>query len=208
MQYLIYLHAFLGGIALLAGLIAAFTIKGSKIHKKTGAAFHHTMVASIILSMIIAASPERHNPFLLAIGIFSLYAVVSGRRCLKTKKPQFNYNIDRIMAILFTINGLLMIFLPLIIQKELNIILTVFGVMSVLGGIRDFILLKNPEQYKADRIKLHINKISGGYIAAVTAFLVVNQLLPGYWAWFTPTVIGSVYATYYNLKERKKIINS
>jgi hypothetical protein len=98
-----------------------------------------------------------------------------------------------------------MIGLPLIFQGRINIILTVFGSLGILAGIRDLNSFKDMQQLKADRIKHHINKISGGYIAAVTAFLVVNEALPGYWAWFLPTVIGSIFATYYNIKLRNKL---
>ena len=93
-----------------------------------------------------------------------------------------------------------MIGVPVFYYGKINIILTVFGIIGLIGGVLDLRAYRNIELLKAERIKHHINKISGGYIAAITAFLVVNQLLPGYWAWFTPTVIGSIYATYYNRK--------
>lgn len=38
------------------------------------------------------------------------------------------------------------------------------------GGIRDLNSFKDMQQLKAQRIKHNINKISGGYIAAVTTF--------------------------------------
>lgn len=206
-KLLIYLHASLGGLALLAGFIAATTTKGSKIHKKSGTVFHHSMVVSVLTSIFIALIPTHFNPFLLGIGIFSLYSVISGRRCLKVLKPNYNLSIDKFLAYCLLINSVLMIGLPLILTKDINIILAVFGILGILAGIRDLIAFKNFEQLKRDRIKHHINKISGGYIAAITAFLVVNELLPGYWAWFTPTVIGSIYATYYNIQWKKKSSN-
>lgn len=204
MSYLIYFHAALGGIALLSGFIAAISTKGSKPHKRFGVIFHHSMIASIILSIIIAASPERWNPFLLGIGFFSLYAVVSGRRCLKSKMNGYDFNLDRFLAVIYIINGFLMVFAPYFFQNKMNIVLAVFGTLSVFGGINDLLAYKNPSKYAKERIKHHINKISGGYIAAVTAFIVVNELLPGYWAWFTPSVIGIIFATYYNVKFRNK----
>ena len=94
--------------------------------------------------------------------------------------------------------------LPLI-QGRINIILTVFGSLGILGGIRDLNSFKDMQQLKAQRIKHNINKISGGYIAAVTTFLIVNLALPGYWAWFLTTVTGSIFTTYYNIKLRNKL---
>ncbi len=206
-QLLIYLHASLGGIALTAGFIAATSTKGSKIHKKIGTVFHHTMILSVLLSILIALIPSHFNPFLLGIGIFSLYSLISGRRCLKVIKPNYNLSIDKILAYCLLINSALMMGLPLIVKGEMNIVLMIFGMFGLLAGIRDLLAYKNFEELKRDRIKHHINKISGGYIAAITAFLVVNGLMPGYWAWFTPTVIGSIYATYYNIKWKNKTPN-
>lgn len=203
-KLLIYFHAGLGGIALLAGFIAAITAKGSNIHKKSGTVFHHSMVISVLLSIFIALIPSHFNPFLLGIGIFSLYSVVSGRRCLKVLKPNFNLSVDKFLAYILLINSALMIGLPLVINGEINVVLSVFGALGIIAAIRDLFSYNNFELLKRDRIKNHINKISGGYIAAVTAFLVVNDLLPGYWAWFTPTVIGSIYATYYTVQWKKK----
>lgn len=206
-KILIYFHASLGGLALLAGFIAAMTTKGSKTHKKFGSVFHHSMVISVLISIFIALIPSHFNPFLLGIGVFSLYSVISGRRCLKVLKPNYNLIPDKVLAYGLLVNSVLMIGLPLILTREINIILAVFGILGLLAGIRDLIAFQNFEQLKRDRIKHHINKISGGYIAAVTAFLVVNELLPGYWAWFTPTVIGSLYATYFNFQWQKKTSN-
>lgn len=202
-QLCIYFHAAFGGIALIAGLFSAISIKGSQIHKKTGTLFHHSMVISVSTSIFIALTPSHFNPFLLGIGIFSLYSVISGRRCLKVIKPNFNIEIDKGLAYILLINSFLMLLLPLVFQHKINIILSIFGIIGVITGMRDLKAYKNIAQLKTDRIKHHINKISGGYIAAITAFLVVNQLLPGYWAWFTPTVLGGIFATYYNLKYTK-----
>jgi uncharacterized membrane protein len=206
-QILIYFHATLGTIALLAGFISAVSIKGSKVHKKTGAIFHYSMVIAVSISIFIALIPSHFNPFLLGIGIFSLYSVISGRRCLMVIKPSFNLRIDKFLAYGLLTNSVLMIGLPIISNRQVNVVLTVFGILGIIAGLRDLMAYKNLEQLKADRIKHHINKISGGYIAAITAFLVVNQLLPGYWAWFTPTVIGGLFTTYYNVIYRKKKSN-
>ena len=46
--------------------------------------------------------------------------------------------------------------------------------------------------------------MTGGYIAAVSAFFVVNQILPGIWNWFVPGIIGSGYITYWMIKLNKK----
>lgn len=203
-KILIYSHAIFGGIALAAGLASAISVKGSKFHKRMGSIFHHSMVISILISLMIAILPAHFNPFLFGIGVFSIYSVIMGKRCLKFTNPNHNLYIDKLLAYILLFNCFLMIGIPFILNGKLNIILAIFGAIGILFGTLDLRLYLNPEQMKADRLKLHINKMSGGYIAAVTAFLVVNELLPGYWAWFTPTILGSLYATYYNVKIRNR----
>jgi len=51
---------------------------------------------------------------------------------------------------------------------------------------------------------MHIGKISGGYIAAFTAFLITNQVLPSIVGWLLPTVLGSVFIAYWLRKTKVK----
>jgi len=44
-------------------------------------------------------------------------------------------------------------------------------------------------------LPLHLGKITGGYISAFTAFVVVNQYLPGIIGWILPGMIGGIYIT-------------
>ena len=46
--------------------------------------------------------------------------------------------------------------------------------------------------------------MTGGYIAAFTAFVVVNQILPGVYGWLTPTALGTIYIMYWNKKIKNK----
>ena len=38
--------------------------------------------------------------------------------------------------------------------------------------------------------------MTGGYISAVSAFFVVNDILPGLWNWFMPGIVGGIYINY------------
>ena len=84
-EILIYLHAGFGGIALLAGLLSMIAKKGLAIHKKSGLVFFHTMLISAITAMIVAFLPNHESPFLFAVGIFSLYFILTGKRSLRFK---------------------------------------------------------------------------------------------------------------------------
>ena len=70
----------------------------------------------------------------------------------------------------------------------LNIVLLVFGTLLLGFSSFDFFRKKLP----ANPYILHAGRIGGAYIAAVTAFLVVNfSFLPPLLVWLAPTLVGS-----------------
>ncbi|MDC3132630.1 DUF2306 domain-containing protein [Flavobacteriaceae bacterium] len=199
-----YIHAPLGGIALLTGGISLMVKKGNNVHKKSGKIFFFSMLFSAISAFIISVLPNHESPFLFSIGLFSSYFLISGLRSLKFKQKEFQIKTDRIIAYLITLTGIAMILYPVLLFSKLNIILTVFGVVGIVFGSRDLKLFKDIKRLKKNWLKLHLGKMTGGYIAAVSAFFVVNQILPGIWNWFIPGIIGSGYITYWMIKINKK----
>ncbi len=204
-EILIYfIHAPLGGIALLAGGISLIAKKGNNVHKKSGRVFFFSMLFSAISAFIISVLPNHESPFLFSIGLFSTYFLISGLRSLKFKQKEFQLKTDKIIAYLITLTGISMILYPVLLFSKLNIILTVFGVVGIVFGLRDLKLFKDIKRLKKNWLKLHLGKMTGGYIAAVSAFFVVNQILPGIWNWFAPGILGSGYITYWMIKLNKK----
>ena len=199
-----YIHAPLGGIALLTGGIALIVKKGNNVHKKSGKIFFFSMLFSAISAFIISVLPNHESPFLFSIGLFSTYFLISGLRSLNFKKKEFQLRTDKIIAYMITLTGIAMILYPVLLFSKLNIILTVFGVVGIVFGLRDLKLFKDIKRLKKNWLKLHLGKMTGGYIAAVSAFFVVNQILPGIWNWFIPGIIGSGYITYWMIKLNKR----
>ncbi|MGC6479417.1 MAG: DUF2306 domain-containing protein [Flavobacteriaceae bacterium] len=166
--------------------------------------FYAAMLVSAIAAIVIASLPGHQSAFLFAIGLFSTYFIISGRRSLYYKQKAFNLTIDKILAYMIVITGGSMLLYPLVIYGRLNIILTVFGSVGLVFGLRDLKLLKDTNRLKNSWLKLHLGKMSGGYIAAVSAFFVVNQILPGIWNWFAPGIVGSGFIAYWMIKVSRK----
>jgi uncharacterized membrane protein len=202
--YLIYIHATLGSIAFLAGFIAIITKKGGNYHKKSGIVFYYTMLFSAISALIIAVLPKHESPFLFTIGLFSSYFIITGYRALRFKKPNPSLTLDKIIAACMILTGIVMIGYPLLMNGKFNIVLTVFGTIGIVFAIRDLLLFKNAKRLRNSWLKLHIGKMLGGYISAVTAFIVVNQFIPGIAGWLTPSIFGSAYIAYWFRKLNKK----
>ena len=203
-QYLIYAHAVLGGLALVSGGIALTAKKGRRVHKKSGKFFYYFMLSSALLALVIAVLPGHFSPFLFCIGVFSTYLIVSGYRSLRLKKMGIDLLPDKIIAIIMVITGLVMVFYPILLEGSFNIVLLVFGLLGVYFGTQDLLMFKNPRNLHKRWLTRHLGNMTGGYIAAITAFLVVNDVIGGLLNWFLPTVIGTIYITYWIRKIKPK----
>lgn len=206
-QVLIYIHATFGGIALLAGLVSTIAKKGKTIHRKFGLIFFYSMMLSGVIAMIVAVLPNHESPFLFAVGIFSLYFVLTGNRALKFKRRNPDLKIDKWISISMIITGFLMITLPIILTNSTHIVLLVFGIVGMIFSIKDLVLYKNPDRLRKGWLKLHLGKMLSGYIAATTAFVVVNQFFPSFYGWFIPGIIGGLVIAYWSRKINKKTVS-
>lgn len=202
-EYGVYVHAALGGLALLAGAIALGTKKGSKGHIQSGKLFFYSMLTSAFTAIVISVLPEHENPFLFTIGIFSSYLTITGKRAVKFKSETVNLGLDKTLAYLMLVTGIGMILFPIIYFGELNIVLTVFGSIGLMLAIQDLLAFRKPENLRSKWLQAHLGKICGGYISAVTAFIVVNDVFHPLVNWLAPTVIGTTYIIYWTRKVSK-----
>ena len=205
-QILIYIHAAFGGIALLAGLVSIIAKKGKNIHRKSGLIFFYSMMLSGIIAMIVAVLPNHESPFLFAVGIFSLYFVLTGNRALNFKRKNPDLKIDKLISIIMISTGVLMILLPIILTKSINIVLVVYAIVGIIFSVSDLIIFRNPERLRKGWLKLHLGKMLGGYISATTAFVVVNEFFPSFYGWFIPGIVGGFVIAYWMRKMNKKTV--
>jgi hypothetical protein len=195
-RILIIAHAALGGVSLLSGFVAAITNKGSKPHIISGRVFYYSLGSSILLSLIAANMPDHYNPFLFSIGIFSGYFIIIGKRAIQYKSPVHSFSTDRLIHIIMVVTCVLMVIVPLLVSNTFYIVAGVFGLVGLIFAIRNLLDLSKSDQVKKNWLKMHIENMSGGYIASVTAFVVVNNLLPGVYSWFVPGIIGGIFIFY------------
>lgn len=207
-QVCIYIHVIFGIAALVFGLMSIAFKKGTKFHKKAGKIFYYTMLFSATIAMIIAVLPNHYNIFLFAMGIFSLYFVLSGYRAIRFKQEHPDLKIDKWIARIMISTGVLMIVIPILFFKKINILLFVFGSVGLFFSIRDLQLFKNPQRLQESGLKLHLGKMLGAYICATTAFVVVNQFISSIYAWFVPGIIGGFIIVYWIRRVNKKQLHN
>lgn len=202
-KILIITHVVFGSIALISGSISLIAKKGNKLHKKSGKIFYYNLILSALISLIIAIMPNHESPFLFCLGLFSLYFIIGGYRSLKYKNENNSFLLDKIIAYLIILLGIVMVSYSILANSTLNIVLLNFGVVSVLFGIIDHILFGNLKRIRKHWLKIHLSKMTSGYIVTVTAFI-VNQWSFGIWGWFMPTILGNVYIFFWFYKLNKK----
>ena len=200
------MHAALGGIALITGFISMVAKKGKTIHKKSGLLFFYSMMLSGIIALVVAVLPKHESPFLFAVGVFSLYFVLTGKRALHFKLEKPDLRADKWISKIMILTGVLMILLPIVLTKRIHIVLVVFAIIGIVFSVRDLKLFKNPEQLRKGWLKLHLGKMIGGYISATTAFVVVNEYFPSFYGWFIPGIIGGFIIAYWMRKLKTKTI--
>jgi len=194
-QLMIYAHAALGGIALLAGFVAIVAKKGRTLHRLAGKVFFYSMLSSIAISFIIAVLPKHENPFLFAIGIFSGYFALTGYRAIGFKRNTANLFWDKVFSWSMVLTGGFMVFYHPLFQHSINIVLTALGLLGLVFARQDLKLYKQQHKLRENWLKLHLGKMMGAYISATTAFVVVNNFIPGVYGWFIPGIVGGIFIT-------------
>ncbi len=191
---LLVIHIAAGSIGLFTGTINIIRKKGDKLHKNVGRFFYFGMLINGFAGLIMSLIHTNH--FLLIIAVFSIYMVSTGQRCLslkelnKLQKPQAIDWILSVSMLLFGLGFILFGGYSVFNENYFGIVPVVFGMISIFMVIKDFKNYQGKIKTKNFWLLVHIQRMIGSYIAAATAFLVVNNtVLPGVVAWLLPTIL-------------------
>ena len=200
---LIIIHASLGGIGLISGVISMSSKKGRRLHKTAGKVFVYAMLASAIISIPVCFMPGHENMFLFAIAVFTIYLVLSGQRALLYKLN----NLKNIKTwIDWLISGVMLFFgLALILEGAFKflypngptILFLFFGAVSLFLSIQDFRFFVKKDKPATEFISRHIGQMSGAFTASFTAFLTAGLQLKHWLVWVLPTVFITFWITYW-----------
>lgn len=192
------IHIIGGATSLLSGLVAMLTQKGGRPHRLAGKIYFGGMTAVFIGAVVVAIA--HRNDFLLMVGFFSYYMTVRGYRILSLKKLDRGQKFAPLDWIIISVSA---IFIFTLITwgvwawmqgSGMGIVGLVFGLIGLTFLVNDIKSYVNPPTERMHWWYTHISSMGGSYIAATTAFIVVNIQLPHYqWVlWIIPSVIGGV----------------
>jgi hypothetical protein len=141
----------------------------------------------------------RPDPFLAMVAVFSYYFAFTGRRILLHKRPDRGERSSRLDwgaagVAAATSAGLVVLGIvrPGEVWARLGVVAVVFGVVGLAFAGRQLWRFARPP---ADPMRwwfAHMTGMLASYLAAVTAFSVVNfTVLPTTVRWLWPTLVGS-----------------
>jgi uncharacterized membrane protein len=195
---------------------ALLTVKGGLWHRRWGKIYFWAMTVAACSAMLLSSFGLRANPFLTLVGVLSFYTAYSGYRVLYQKRPAQGQGpkfYDWVVALVVCAAGVAFItagiLKPSALFANLSTVSIVFGVVCLLMGAQDVVRFMRPPADKNFWWYTHIGRMLGSYIAANTAFLVINSRhfnvgLPAWFWWLLPgAIIGPLSVVWINYYKRK-----
>ena len=193
---MLWIHIAGGASALLTGLGAMLTKKGSLLHRNFGKVYFWSMTAVFVGALALALGHDKD--FLLMVAFFSYYMTVRGYRILYLKQLHTGQKATWIDLTITAISGAFILFLlgwgtyAVVNGAGMGIVGITFGLIGSSFLIQDIRSFFKPPLEKMHWWHGHIASMGGSYISAVTAFVVVNiQFEQFNWIlWVLPAAIG------------------
>lgn len=209
-RILLLMHILAGTFALAVAPVAMIAKKGGKTHRLWGKFYVYAMFAVALTSLRVAS--YFGDFFLLAVAVFSSYLALSGWRVLRRKRPDRGDSpalVDWLASIGVILAGSVLIGMAIVQRESFGAfvpVLLVLGSLAALLGaldIRDFLF---PRTDKTAWFFTHIGKMTGAYIATVTAFSSVNFhfIHPIWLRWLWPTAAGGALIYFWTTTYRAR----
>ena len=195
-QMIRWTHILAGFTAFFIAPVPLLTAKGGETHRRWGKIYFWAMAAVAITAMVLAVWLP--ILFFAFVAVFSFYFAFRGYRALYRKRPlngQGPGAIDWAAAVLAFLGSTALIVLgivrPSTVWVQLSVVAIVFGVIGVMFAASDLWQFLHPPADKNFWLYAHLGGMVASYIAAVSAFSVVNfHFLPRAVRWLWPSAIG------------------
>lgn len=199
-----WVHAGLGGVCLVSGVLALTSKKAKGRHPAAGRVFAVSLAltfAAILVNIVV-----RENVFMLGLGWLALYAGAEGWRALLRSQDRLGPKPTTTDYLLGGVTGLLSVGLAAFGVSVFMITGNVMGLVCVgFALLAASLVWASRNRWKAPPSKpewlaVHIRMMLGAFSAAVTAFLAIqlSGRLGGFeWVvWVAPTLLLSRYGSY------------
>jgi len=165
------LHVLAGAVAILAGYVALFALKGAKIHRRSGVIFVGSMLV-MSLSGAVMAIGHRGAAVNIPAGLVTAYLVATGFATVRPPSARIRAFERAAMVAAF---GFGSVSLAIAISGTQGVFtgpLVMFGLIALLGGNGDRRMLRAGGLQGPPRLKRHLWRMCTGlFIAAASFFL-------------------------------------
>jgi uncharacterized membrane protein len=196
-KILLAFHIIGGTVGLACGFINVVRKKGDKTHKLVGKGFLYSMLTAGFTSFALAILHP--NLFLFMVGVLTIYSVGTGQRYLSLKNlanGQKPLLVDWALTIMMLITGIVFVAIGInnvVKGNSFGFVFIAFGGLGLRNVKNDFNYYRGIIDVKNYWLIQHIGRMSGGFIASVTAVLVVNSkyftFIPDALLWLLPTIL-------------------
>jgi uncharacterized membrane protein len=190
-QLILILHILAGIAALAAAGVAIGSAKGGPLHRQVGKFYTIAMLVVGATALLLAV--VHPNGFLFAVGLFSLYLVLTGWRAavIRDGRPR---SADHAGGAVMALAGLGMLGWGahglLSGTGAQPVILLAFGSIGLSMALADWRDWRRGPVTGKPRVARHLGRMLGGTIATITAAGVVNLgFLPDLVVWLGPTAL-------------------
>jgi uncharacterized membrane protein len=213
LDFLRPIHIVAGSLSLISGVVAMTSKKGKPIHRLAGKVFFWSMTTACALGLNAGIFRSGYLIF-IPIALISFYQVASGYRILYIKNLHNGGQaalVDWLLTIGMSITTFAFIGWGVMsLQTDIFLSIVLFS-FSAIGmyccGVDLYHYIKKPT-HKNYWLFIHIFRMSHGFIAALTAFLVNNSklfpFLPQVLLLIIPISIGQPLVTYVIWTYRRK----
>jgi uncharacterized membrane protein len=202
------LHILAGSVSLVTSVVALVATKGGRVHVRAGQVFVAAMIVVGLSAFILAVL--RPNPFLFAVGVFSLYLAIAGREAAAVRTGIMSRT-ALVAAILMVVVGIGMVAIgggalagipaAAAVAGRLPVVLLAFGLGGTALATQDLRTYAAGREAPQRRIARHVGRIVGATIASWTAFVVVNlTFLPPLARWLGPSLLFAPLILYWNIR--------
>jgi hypothetical protein len=208
-----WLHIAAGMLALFVAPGAMLTTKGGLAHRRWGKLYFWSMAVTALTAALLAL--WRPTVFLALLALFSFYMAFAGYRALFRKRPDRGDEataLDWAAAIITLAASIGMIVqgisASVTVGQPLGMVPMAFGALGVVLAGKDLREFRHPPSDRTAWWFSHMGGMLGSYIAALTAFSVVNfEFLPTAVRWLWPTAVGTplivLWVRYYRVRFRR-----
>lgn len=162
------------------------------------------MLTSVGISLMVSRLPGHYSDFLFAIGLFTIYQILAGKRALALKGGQpvdRNWPNTALPAAMILLSAW-MVAAPLTEWNgnQSDILFLVFGSLGLALGLADLRGFRRMAKDPTLWLRTHLGRMTGAYIASITAFLVAGLHLNSTIFWIAPTLPGTLCIVYWSRK--------